>query len=99
MLNSPWKAMADDNRRQILMLLKKRNMTPTEILSYFDFTLPALSTHLKILKNCDLVSEKKLGKNRMYSLNHDKTFEMMKFFSQMHGYSLCSLKEFLKNEK
>ena len=98
-MESPWKAMADDSRRQILLLLKKKNMTPTEILSHFDFTLPALSTHLKILKNCDLVTEKKIGKNRVYSINHDKTFEMMKFFSTMHGYSLNSLKEFLENEK
>ncbi|MGI9567549.1 MAG: metalloregulator ArsR/SmtB family transcription factor [Nitrosopumilus sp.] len=98
-MESPWKAMADDSRRQILLLLKKKNMTPTEILSHFDFTLPALSTHLRILKNCDLVTEKKSGKNRIYSLNHNKTFEMMKFFSQMHGYSLNSLKEFLENEK
>ena len=98
-MESPWKALSDDSRRQILLLLKKKSMTPTEILSHFDFTLPALSTHLKILKNSDLVSEKRIGKNRLYSINHDKTFEMMKFFSQMHGYSLSSLKEFLENEK
>ena len=98
-MESPWKAMADDSRRQILLLLKKKNMTPTEILSHFDFTLPALSTHLRILKSCDLVTEQKSGKNRIYSLNHNKTFEMMKFFSQMHGHSLNSLKEFLENEK
>ena len=98
-MESPWKAMADDNRRKILLLLRKKSMTPTEILSHFDFTLPALSTHLKILKSCELVSEKKIGKNRLYSINSDKTFEMMKFFRQMHGYSLKSLKEFLENEK
>ena len=98
-MESPWKAVADDSRRAILLLLKKKDMTPTEILTHFNFTLPALSTHLKILKNCDLVSEKKFGKNRFYSLNQDKTFEMMKFFSLMHGYSLNSLKEFLENDK
>ena len=98
-MESPWKAVADDSRRAILLLLKKKDMTPTEILKHFEFTLPALSTHLRILKNCDLVSEKKLGKNRVYSLNQEKTFEMMKFFSRMHGYSLNSLKEFLENEK
>ena len=98
-MESPWKAVSDDSRRTILLLLKKKNMTPTEILTHFDFTLPALSTHLKILKNCDLVSEKKFGKNRFYSLNQDKTFEMMEFFSTMHGYSLNSLKEFLENDK
>ncbi len=98
-MESPWKAVSDDSRRAILLLLKKKDMTPTEILTHFNFTLPALSTHLKILKNCDLVSEKKFGKNRFYSLNQDKTFEMMKFFSTMHGYSLNSLKEFLENDK
>lgn len=57
-MESPRKAIADDSRRQVLLLLKKRSMTPTEILSHFDFTLPALSTHLRILKNADLVNEK-----------------------------------------
>ena len=61
-MESPRKAIADDSRRQVLLLLKKRSMTPTEILSHFDFTLPALSTHLRILKNADLVNEKKLEK-------------------------------------
>ena len=98
-MESPWKDTADDSRRQILLLLKRKNMTPTEISSHLDFTLSALSTHLRILKNCDLVTEKKSGKNRVYSLNQDKTLEMMKFFGQMHGYSLNSLKEFLENEK
>ena len=98
-MESPWKAVADDSRRRILLLLKKKSMIPTEILSYFDFTLPALSTHLRILKSSDLVKEKRIGKNRVYSLNQNKTFEMMKFFGQMHGYSLNSLKEFLENEK
>lgn len=98
-MESPWKAVSDDSRRAILLLLKKKDMTPTEILTHFNFTLPALSTHLRILKNCDLVSEQKFGKNRFYSLNQDKTFEMMKFFSLMHGYSLNSLKEFLENDK
>ena len=74
-------------------------MTPTDILSHFGFTLPALSTYLKILKNFDLVSEEKIGKNQLYSINYDKTFEMMRFFNPMHGYSLNSLKEFLENKK
>ncbi|WP_316505366.1 metalloregulator ArsR/SmtB family transcription factor [Nitrosopumilus sp.] len=98
-MESPWKAMADDNRKKIMLLLKKKSMTPTEILSHFNFTLPALSTHLRILKSSNRVNEKKIGKNRLYSTNHDKTFDMMKFFGQVHGYSLNSLKEFLENEK
>ena len=98
-MESSWKAISDDNRRQILLLLKKKEMTPTEIAQHFKFSQPALSTHLRILKNSDLIREKKIGKNRIYSLNTEKTVEMMKFFTSIWGYKLKSLKEFLENEQ
>jgi DNA-binding transcriptional ArsR family regulator len=43
-MDSPWKALSDDNRREILLLLGKRDMIPTEIAEHFNFTLPATST-------------------------------------------------------
>ena len=79
-MESSWKAISDDSRRQILLLLKKKEMTPTEIAQHFKFSRPAVSSHLRILKNSDLIREKKIGKNRIYSLNTEKTYEMMKFF-------------------
>jgi len=63
-MGSPWKAISDDSRREILLLLKKKDMVPTEIAEYFNFTLPALSSHLRILKDADLITEKKQWKNR-----------------------------------
>jgi DNA-binding transcriptional ArsR family regulator len=95
----PWKAISDDSRRQILLLLKEKDMTPTEIAQYFKFTFPALSSHLRILKSSDLIRERKIGKNRIYSLNREKTLEMMKFFAGMWEYNLSSLKELLENEQ
>ncbi len=45
---SPWKALSDDSRREILLLLKKKDMIPTKIAEHFNFTLPALSpTHIE----------------------------------------------------
>ena len=41
-MGSPWKASSDDSRRGILLLLKDKGMTPTEIAEHFNFTLPAL---------------------------------------------------------
>ena len=79
-MESSWKAISDHSRRQILLLLKKKEMTPTEIAQHFNFSQPAVSSHLRILKSSDLIMEKKIGKNRIYSLNTDKTYEMMKFF-------------------
>ncbi|TLX68997.1 MAG: winged helix-turn-helix transcriptional regulator [Thaumarchaeota archaeon] len=98
-MESPWKAMSDDSRRQILILLKEKDMTPTEISKHFQFTMPAISTHLRILKNSDLVVQNKIGKNRIYSLNREKALEMMNFFAGIWDYNLKSLKEFLENQK
>ena len=50
--------MANDNRRQMLLLLKDGEKTPTEMAKSFEFTLPAVSTHLRVLKDADLVSER-----------------------------------------
>ena len=91
--------MSDDSRRQILILLKEKDMTPTEISKHFQFTMPAISTHLRILKNSDLVVQNKIGKNRIYSLNREKALEMMNFFAGIWDYNLKSLKEFLENQK
>jgi len=98
-MGSPWKAVSDDSRRQILLLLKKKEMTPSEIAKHFDFTFPAVSAHLRILKEANLITEEKQGKNRFYSLNKKQTIEMMKFFEGIWGYKLGSLKEFVENKE
>ena len=61
-MESSWKAISDDSRRQILLLLKKKEMTPTEIAQHFKFSQPAVSSHLRILKNSDLIKRKRLVK-------------------------------------
>ena len=98
-MESAWKAISDSSRRKILLLLKEKDMTPTEISKYFQFTMPAVSIHLRILRNSDLVFENKIGKNRIYSLNKKKVLEMMNFFAGMWDYNLKSLKVFLENKK
>lgn len=98
-MGSPWKALSDDSRREILLLLKKRDLIPTEIAEHFNFTLPALSSHLRVLKDADLITEHKLGKNRFYSLNRDRTLELVEFFEDMYDYSLKSLKEYVENKE
>ena len=99
-MGSPWKALSDDNRRRILLLLKEKDMiTPTEIADHFDFTLPGVSIKLRILKEADLVTEKKEGKNRLYSLNRKTTSELVLFFDDMYDYNLKSLKEYVESKE
>ncbi|MDQ3847605.1 MAG: metalloregulator ArsR/SmtB family transcription factor [Thermoproteota archaeon] len=98
-MGSPWKAVADDSRRQVLMLLKNKERTPSEIATHFDFTLPALSTHLKVLRDAGLVNERREGQNRYYSVNRDGMSEMMRFFNQFWDDRLKSLKEYVENKE
>jgi len=98
-MGSKWKALSDDSRREILLLLKKKEMAPTEIAEHFNFTLPALSSHLRILKDADLVTENKQGKNRFYSLNRRRTLDLVAFFEDMYDYNLNSLKEYVENKE
>jgi ArsR family transcriptional regulator, arsenate/arsenite/antimonite-responsive transcriptional repressor len=98
-MGSPWKALSDDGRREILLLLKRRDMIPTDIAEHFNFTMPALSSHLRILKDADLVRERKEGKNRFYSLNKKRTLELVEFFEDIYDYNLKSLKEYVETKE
>jgi ArsR family transcriptional regulator, arsenate/arsenite/antimonite-responsive transcriptional repressor len=98
-MGSSWKALSDDNRREILLLLRKKDMTPTEVVEHFNFTLPGVSAHLRVLKEADLIREKKQGKNRFYSLNRDKSLELIKFLEEIYDYNLSSLKEYVENKE
>ena len=81
---SPWKALSDDNRRGILLLLKNSDMTPTKIAEHFNFTLPGLSSHFRVLKDADLITEIKREQYRFYSLNRKTTAELVRFFDDMY---------------
>lgn len=98
-MGSAWKALSDDNRRQILLLLKDKEMTPSQLAEHFEFTLPAVSSHLRVLKDADLLVSKKHGKNEFYSINQKKALELLGFFERMWGYKLDSLKEFVENKE
>ena len=98
-MGSSWKAMSDDNRRQLLFLLKDGERTPSELAKNFDFTLPALSTHLRVLREADLVREHRVGQNRLYSINREKMSEMMQFFDDFWDDGLRRLKRHVEAKR
>jgi ArsR family transcriptional regulator, arsenate/arsenite/antimonite-responsive transcriptional repressor len=95
---SLWKALAEDNRRRILLLLREHEMYPTEIAKHFDTTLAAVSTNLRILKDADLIKETREGQKKRYSINPKTTLEIKDFFDKMWGHSLDDLKEFVEEK-
>lgn len=65
-----FKAIADQNRRKILNLLKEKGvLSAGEISEFFEISKPSLSDHLKILKNADLIYSEKKGQFIYYRIN------------------------------
>jgi len=97
-MGSAWKAVADDNRRQVLVLLKDGEKTPTEIATHFDFTLPALSTHLRVLRDAGLVRERREGQRKLFSVNKEGMSEMVEFLDMFWDEKLQGLKQFAESK-
>jgi ArsR family transcriptional regulator, arsenate/arsenite/antimonite-responsive transcriptional repressor len=68
-MNRVFKALNDPIRREILELLKQKDMNAGEIADHFNITKPSISHHLDILKQADLVISVKNGQFVNYSLN------------------------------
>ena len=60
-------ALSDPTRREILKMLKKSDRTVSEILERFDISAPAISRHLAVLKEANLVTSRREGKFIYYS--------------------------------
>ena len=68
-MNTLFKAFNDQTRRDILELLKEKDMNAGEIAECFDISKPSISHHLDILKRADLIYGEKKGQFIEYSLN------------------------------
>lgn len=72
-----YSALAEPTRRNILELLANSGqMTATEISNKFDVSAPAISQHLKVLKEAKLVDMEKRAQQRIYTLNPEPMLEM-----------------------
>lgn len=81
-----FKALSDTTRRSILRLLREKDLTAGEISDQFQISKPAISKHLEILKNADLVCCEKKGQYITYSINttalHNTVGEFLDFFEE-----------------
>jgi len=80
-----FKALSDKTRRKILEILKKKDMTVSEIAAYFHITGASLSHHLDLLKQARLVVSERDGQFMRYSLNTSVFEEVMKLFITFFG--------------
>jgi DNA-binding transcriptional ArsR family regulator len=78
-MNDVFKALNDPTRREILKLLRKRDMTAGDIAARFDMTAPSISHHLDKLKSAGLVTTVKQGQYVLYSLNTTIIDDLLKY--------------------
>lgn len=81
-MNLFFKALNDATRREILELLKNKDLTAGEIADHFNITKPSISHHLDLLKQAGLVEASKQGQFIYYSLNTSVVDEIVKWFVQ-----------------
>src|SRR6201989_2987679 len=77
-----FQAIADPTRRAILTLIALQAMTPNAIAEHFDSTRQAVSKHLRILTECELVTQKQQGREIYYQLEINKMKEIDKWLNQ-----------------
>ena len=68
-MNAIFKALNDVTRREILELLKIKDLSAGEIADHFNISKPSISHHLDILKRADLITFEKSGQFIIYSIN------------------------------
>ncbi len=74
-----FQAIADPTRRAILSLLALQAMTPNALAGHFNSTRQAVSKHIKILTECQLVEQKQSGREIYYHFNPQKMKEVDKW--------------------
>lgn len=97
-----FQAIADPTRRAILSLIALQAMTPNALAEHFDTSRQAVSKHIKVLTECNLVKQEQSGREIYYHFNPKKMKEVVDWlaqFRQLWETRLDQLDIVLKNLK
>jgi DNA-binding transcriptional ArsR family regulator len=84
-IQATMKALSDPSRREILNLLKGGRLSAGEITDHFPVTAAAISRHLSVLKEADLIRDHREGKYIYYDLNASVLEEIMLWITALKG--------------
>ncbi|WP_158736319.1 helix-turn-helix transcriptional regulator [Alteribacillus sp. YIM 98480] len=96
-----FQAIADPTRRKMLTLLAECEMPVTRLSQHFPMSRTAVSKHLRILSDAELVSVEKSGREKRYKLQPDSLIELkewLSFFEQFWENKMAMLKHYVENE-
>lgn len=95
-----FQAIADPTRREVLRLLANNELAISEITSHFTISRTAIAKHLHILSEANLVSGKKVGRDKIYNLQPEPLTEIkqwLSYYEQFWNNKLSILKHVVEN--
>jgi len=92
------RALAEPHRREILRLVSDRELPAGRIASHFDVSGPAVSQHLRVLKEAGLLSERREGTRRLYRVRPEGLVELRAFLESFWDDRLAILKQEAEKE-
>lgn len=93
-LDKVFEALASAPRREILAYLSEAQLTTTELATRFDMSAPAISRHLSVLENAQLVTSERKGQRVLYRLNEENLVSSLTGFM----FDVCPVGRGLKKE-
>jgi len=94
-----FEAVAQPTRREILRLLGGAELSVGEVASHFSVTQPAISQHLKVLRETGLVSERRDGTRRLYSVRPEGLADLQSFLADLIPAGLARLRQAAEAEE
>jgi DNA-binding transcriptional ArsR family regulator len=91
-MDAALRAIAEPRRREILRLVWDEELPAGRIAAHFDVTRAAVSQHLRVLKEADLVTERRVGTSRLYRARPERMSELRAWLDSYWGQSLATLK-------
>ena len=98
-MDATLQALADPRRRQILALVRGRELAAGQIASQFDVTRPAISQHLTVLRNAGLISERRAGTRRLYRARPSGIAELRTWLEEFWDDGLARLQRAAEQEE
>ncbi len=92
-------ALGHATRRAILARLAAGPLPVGELSAHFPMSRPAISQHLRILKQARLVTDTAVGTRRVYAIDHDGFNELRRYFDRFWGDALSSFKSRVERKK
>jgi DNA-binding transcriptional ArsR family regulator len=92
------KAIAEPRRQAILRLVWSQARPAGEIAAHFEVSRPAISKHLRVLREAGLVEERRLGTQRLYRARAEPLLEMRRFLESFWDEGLLAIKQAAESE-